>query len=423
MGTVDEKFRKLLAAYEDEVQRKQHRMGKRILPTDEARPNPHSGFCPFHRDGREIVWSPSFDVIGTYDPAAALWTWGWAETLLDPRARTRVEQVRTQAALWGMEALTTPVLPITSEREAWEFTIVATAILSADAMYRYFDPDGPNGDQQRFFALFEGPPPSRSASFRAIKGVGREVVDHATSGGPTYPALERFVPVARAPLVSSGRASIPGQVSPSTGRFSSIQPRGSVPPTSGSHARLSATPQPPNVGRTGRASSIPAPIPAPTPQPPNVRANPSALRTDTVPPPLPGSANTSRPSLGSSVVPMPPPLASDEREPTQATRDELGARVLKAIPLAQHSLLGVATMMARPLSSAPVGGSSTFDLRLILKPLVGSELTLSPPAQLYEVVSALWQRCLEYENAGFRFLTVRVENSQNGLVTIVTLER
>lgn len=416
MGTPDDKFRKLLAAYEDEVQRKQHRMGKRIQPTDEARPNPHSGFCPFHRDGRDVVWSPSFDVIGTYDPHAALWTWGWAETLLDPRARTRIEQVRAQGAMWGMVTLTTPVLPIASEREAWELTIVATAIVSADSMYRYFDPDGPNGEQQRFFALFEGPPPSRSASFRAIKGVGREVVDHATSGGPTYPALERFVPVARAPLVSTGRASIPGQVSPSTGRFSSIQPRGSTPPHPGPQPRASSRP-PPATGSVGRFSAIPA-----TPQPPSVRGNPNALRADTVPPPLPGGSNVSRPSYG-SIVPMPPPLAGEEREPTQATRDELGARVLKAIPPAQHSLLGVATMMARPLSSAPVGGSTTFELRLILKPLVGSELTLTPPPQLYEVVSALWQRCLEYENAGFRFLTVRVENGQNGLATLVTLER
>src|SRR5439155_16637429 len=157
-----EKFHKLLAAYEDEVQRNQHKMGKRVDPTDVPQPNPASGYCTFLRGGQQVIWSPSFDVIGTFDPSTNQWTWGWADQTLEPKLRTRIDAVRKQGAEWGIDLLTNGLLTLTGEPQAWELSTVATAISNADAMYRLVD-----GPRMRFLALFDGPPPSRSQSIRA----------------------------------------------------------------------------------------------------------------------------------------------------------------------------------------------------------------------------------------------------------------
>ena len=162
MATSEEKFRKLLAAYEDEVQRKQHKMGKKVDPRDEAQPNASSGYCTFLR-GQQVVWSPSFDVIGTFEPATGRWTWGWADQTLDPKVRTRIDAVRKQAIDWKIECLTSGLLTLGNEQEAWELSTVATAVSRADGMYRLVE-----GPRTRFLALFDGPPPSRSASMRAV---------------------------------------------------------------------------------------------------------------------------------------------------------------------------------------------------------------------------------------------------------------
>lgn len=162
MPTAEEKFKKLLAAYEDEVQRKQHKMGKKVDPTDVVQPNPTTGYCTFLRGGQNVIWSPSFDVIGTFDSTNGQWTWGWADQTLDPKIRTRIEAVKKQGAAWGIDLLTNGLLTIEGEPHAWELSIVATAVSNADAMYRLMD-----GPRMRFLALFEGPPPSRSQSIRA----------------------------------------------------------------------------------------------------------------------------------------------------------------------------------------------------------------------------------------------------------------
>ena len=181
MPTAEEKFHKLLAAYEDEVQRKQHKMGKRVDPMDVAQPNPNSGYCTFLRAGQQVVWSPSFEVIGTFDASTNQWAWGWADQTLEPKLRTRVDAVRKQGTEWGIDLLTNGLLTLTGEAQAWELSTVATAISNADAMYRLVD-----GPMMRFLALFDGPPPSRSQSIR---------VPTSVSSG-SLPAVS--VPIARA---------------------------------------------------------------------------------------------------------------------------------------------------------------------------------------------------------------------------------
>jgi hypothetical protein len=166
MTTPEEKFRKLLAAYEDEVQRKQHKMGKKVDPTDEAQPNPSSGYCTFLRHGQQVVWSPSFDIIGTFDEATSSWTWGWADQTLDPRIRSRMDGVRKQGVTWGIDTLTNGLMTLASEQQAWELATVATAVSNADAMYRLIEARE-GGRRIRFLALFDGPPPSRSTLIRA----------------------------------------------------------------------------------------------------------------------------------------------------------------------------------------------------------------------------------------------------------------
>ncbi len=212
MTTSFEKFRKLLAAYEDEVQRKQHKMGKRVDPRDEVQPNVATGYCSFVR-GQQVVWSPSFEVIGAWDSAAGTWAWGWADASLHPKLRTRVDEVRKQGGPWGIDVMTTPSLAVGSEQQAWELAIVATAVSRADAMVRLQE-----GPIQRFLALFEGPPASRSStSMRALRDS-----QISMPAIPQAPALGRLPTGAGAPALGrvptgAGQASASGSVAPPPG--------------------------------------------------------------------------------------------------------------------------------------------------------------------------------------------------------------
>ena len=160
--TSADKFKKLLAAYEDEVQRKQHKMGKRVDPRDVVEPKPATGYCSFLR-GQQVIWSPSYEVIGTLTPATGTWLWGWADPSVDQRLATRVEAVRQQGQQWGIEVLHEPTSTLAAEQQAWELATIAVAISRADAMVRV-----PDANETRWLALFDGPAPSRSsASMRA----------------------------------------------------------------------------------------------------------------------------------------------------------------------------------------------------------------------------------------------------------------
>lgn len=159
-----EKFRKLVLAYEDEVQRKQHKMGKRVDPRDVVEPKPATGYCSFLR-GQQVVWSPSYEVIGTLTPATGTWIWGFSDPTVEPRLVSRLDAVRKQGLEWGIDELSIDAHTLGTEQEAWEFATVAVAIARADAMVRIV---GPN--DTRWLALFDGPPASRSsASMRAIR--------------------------------------------------------------------------------------------------------------------------------------------------------------------------------------------------------------------------------------------------------------
>ncbi len=206
MTTSFDKFRKLLAAYEDEVQRKQHKMGKRVDPRDEAQPNWSTGYLTFLR-GQTVVWSPSFELIGTYAPATGSWLWGWADPSIEAKLKTRVDVVRSQGAQWGIDVMTSEALTIENEQQAWELATITTALARADAMYRIVD-----GEQQRFVALFDGPPASRSStSMRAIRE--SQMGMHAVSIPPNpLPALSRQ----NTPMPRSGWQTAPSGPASST---------------------------------------------------------------------------------------------------------------------------------------------------------------------------------------------------------------
>jgi hypothetical protein len=166
MATSEEKFQKLLAAYEDDVQRKQHKMGKRVDPRDQAEPNYASGYCPFLRGGQQVVWAPSFDVIGTFDRASSTWRWGWADDSLPPKVRSRIDAVRKQGEQWGIDVLVADQFVLTGEDQAWNLSVVAVAVASADALHRH-----DVGNVTRFLALYDAPSPTRSStSMPAVRG-------------------------------------------------------------------------------------------------------------------------------------------------------------------------------------------------------------------------------------------------------------
>ncbi|GAC1591221.1 MAG: hypothetical protein NVS3B20_17380 [Polyangiales bacterium] len=154
------------------------------------------------------MWSPSFDVIGTFEAATGRWTWGWADQTLDARVRTRIEAVKKQALGWGIDALTSGLLVLENEQQAWELSTVAAALSRADAMYRVQD-----GARTRFLALFDGPPPSRSASMRALQR--SESSSHAvvrpTSQYPhaSVPSIAPHPPVPEAFLAATEFTSAP----------------------------------------------------------------------------------------------------------------------------------------------------------------------------------------------------------------------
>lgn len=208
MTTSFEKFRKLLAAYEDEVQRKQHKMGKRVDPRDEAQPSWATGYLTFLR-GQNVVWSPSFEVIGTYTPGSGAWLWGWADHNIDPRLKTRMDVVRAQGAQWGIDVMTSETLSIENEQQAWELATVGTALSRADAMHRLND-----GTHMRFLALFDGPPTTRSStSMRAIRESSMNIPIVNIPANP-LPALQRQLTPQARPLIAAPGSAAPGSVVP-----------------------------------------------------------------------------------------------------------------------------------------------------------------------------------------------------------------
>lgn len=241
MTTSFDKFRKLLAAYEDEVQRKQHKMGKRVDPRDEAQPSWTTGYITFLR-GQNVVWSPSFELIGTYTPSTGGWLWGWADPTIDQRLKTRIDLVRSQGAQWGIDAMTPPdgALTIDNEQQAWELATVATAVARADAMYRILE-----GDQQKYVALFDGPPTSRSStSMRAVRDsqIGMQAVSIPQN---PMPALTRqLTPMPRSSHTWQAAPPATAGVLPSTAPKSSTA-KSSTPgsPTSDEREPTRATRQ------------------------------------------------------------------------------------------------------------------------------------------------------------------------------------
>ena len=359
MTTAEENFRKLLAAYEDEVQRKQHKMGKKVDPTDEVQPNPSSGYCTFLRHGQQVVWSPSFDVIGTFDEPANSWTWGWADQTLDARIRSRMDGVRKQGVTWGIDTLTDGLMTLASEQQAWELATVATAVSSADAMYRLIEPRE-GGRRIRFLALFDGPPPSRSTNVR---------VPSRTDSTSLRPSSSSSIP-----NVSVRNTPFPGIPSPVSGPLSA---------SSGSSPALQKAPTNPALQRvpTRPASNVPPKM-----------AIPPATATSTGP------------------------------EPTDATRAEIGQRVFEIMTTSQQGELGTVNLMARALPPSGPVGSLALDTRLILKPLHGPEQTLAASGPLNDALVALWNRCRERNGNPYRFVTARLETSPQGLMTHVFLE-
>ena len=359
MTTPEEKFRKLLAAYEDEVQRKQHKMGKRVDPTDEVQPNPSSGYCTFLRHGQQVVWSPSFDVIGTFDEATSSWTWGWADQTLDARIRSRMDGVRKQGVTWGIDTLTNGLMTLASEQHAWELATVATAVSNADAMYRLIEARE-GGRRIRFLALFDGPPPSRSTSLRA-------------------PASSATIPA-----VSVRNTPYPGLANPTS---SPVLTR--VSPSS----------------PTGSSPSSPALQKIPT--------NPALQRVQTTRP-----TSNVPPKMAIS----PATAASTGPEPTDATRAELGQRIFEIMTTSQQGELGTVNLLARAMPPSGPVGSVGLDTRVILKPLNGPEQTLTGTPALQDALISLWNRCRERNGTPFKFVTARLETSPQGLVTHVFLE-
>ncbi|MGZ3456692.1 MAG: DUF6882 domain-containing protein [Polyangiales bacterium] len=319
MATPQEKFKKLLAAYEDEVQRKQHKMGKKIDPRDVIQPDWTTGYATFMR-GTQPIWGPSFEEIGLFSPSSRAWLWGWADPGIDIKVKTRMDEVRKQGIAWGIDMLSTDSLTLETEQQAWELATVATAVSRADAMYRIVEPE-----VTRFLALFEGPPTSRSSmSMRAIR--------------------------------------------PETG---------SVPP--------------------GRMPSGQMPALRQTGSSPVITGNNPVIRPSSVP--------------------------SADREPTGATRAEIGQRLFEAVPYAQQSLVGVVSLVARAIPPSGPVGAVGLELRIVLKPSNGGpDVTLQPTAALHDALVSLWVRCRDRYGAAWKFASGRIEQGPQGYSTAFDLE-
>lgn len=355
MPTSNEKFRKLLAAYEDEVQRKQHKMGKRVDPADEVHPNWITGFCSFLR-GQTMVWSPSFEVIGTYAPATRAWSWGFADVGLDWRMRTRMEEVRKQGRSWGIDVMFADGLTLADEQQAWELATVAAAVTRADGITTFVQ-----GDLTRFFALFDGPPVSRSSmSMRALRESQWNMQAVAPPSSQSSPALRR----------------VNTPMSPSSQSSPALLRRNTPMPAS----------QPPPMGWVGGT------LPAGASSPP-----PASLR-----------------DAG--------PRDPNEREPTLASRTEVAQRLFEAVPYVHQGQLGVVSLLVRAVPPSGPVGTVNLDFKMVLKPANGGpDILLAPTAPLHDSLVALWNRCRD-RGAGYRFLTARVENGPAGLTNNVSLE-
>jgi hypothetical protein len=361
MPTPEEKFRKLLAAYEDEIQRKQHKMGRKVEPTDEPQLNAASGYCTFLRHGQQVVWSPSFDVIGTFDTATLSWTWGWADQTIELKIRSRMDAVRKQGGDWGIDLLTNGLLTLGSEQQAWELATVATAVSGADAMYRLIE-QRDVGQRQRFLALFDGPPPSRSQSLRA-----------AIPRSDSQPIIVKM---------------------PSTANMQAVNPASPI-------SVRSKTPYP------GVASPSAFPV------------SPSSTTGSNRPSVAPPSASSVVPRIAPSAAPPSDPHGA---EPTEVSRNEIGLRIFEIMTTSQQGELGTAQLVARAVPPMGPVGAISIESRLVLRPRNGPEQTLVASPALEDALVGLWNRTRERNGFPFKFATARLESSPQGLVTHLFLE-
>src|SRR5205823_197299 len=137
-----------------------------------------------------------------------------------------------------------------------------------------------------------------------------------------------------------------------------------------------------------------------------------------VPPAMPPATGQSAPPRSPSTAPP-----AEEREPTAATRAELGQKILEAVPFAQQAQLGLVNLLARAQPPSGPVGAVALDLRLTMKAAgADSDTLLQSPASLHDALAALWLRCRDRAGGGYRFATVRVERTPQGMTTQVFLE-
>lgn len=75
-------------------------------------------------------------VLGSYSPSGASWTWAWAGDSLPTALRSASEAVRAFGERQGHAALTTPVLDDVSEEQVADLAAMAFRITRASGFYR-----------------------------------------------------------------------------------------------------------------------------------------------------------------------------------------------------------------------------------------------------------------------------------------------
>jgi len=124
-----------------------------------------------------------------------------------------------------------------------------------------------------------------------------------------------------------------------------------------------------------------------------------------------------------SSIARPSSIPAGEREPTGATRAEIGQRMFEAVPYTQQGLVGTVTLVARAIPPSGPVGTVALELRIVLRPSNGQpDITLQPTAALHDALVSLWVRCRDKYGAAWKFANGRIEHGPQGYSTTFDVE-
>src|SRR5688572_13368538 len=114
---LSEKFRRLAALMEPDIQRMLERHAQRTGGHDAVRFDEKSGVVSYQRSGA-LLWQPRFEKLGEWSNQLAVFRWYWAGMKFGEGPHRRVDIIHREGESYGLLELTIENVNVGSEADA-----------------------------------------------------------------------------------------------------------------------------------------------------------------------------------------------------------------------------------------------------------------------------------------------------------------